>query len=367
MRFSEQLRGRSIHERLGPQVGFQHNRETGAFHTPPGLPQGARYGHAFNPPQFPPNGGEGPTMFVPTTGGTAPGPQPYGGAPVIAGYDPLQALEQRLQATLTSSIQGGIREYMQAPGHGAPPQTAPPVLIRPEARYGAPPGVAPPAAHFPPQVPGATLGGIPPPPFAPPPAYPVQTALPPAAFYFGGPAPAPPTSAGPFPRTGFDYARLSQVTAPMPTGPRQSTFPGHFVPVQPPKPLLVDDFLTVNAANAQWTTGAPFDILCPMRMAHFAAMAAARVNKPGQPFLETGTGTRRSAGTARGPRGPRYDRCFTWFNTGACANGAACLYVKGHKPCPCGDTRVHAPGACPNNPNRRADGPAANNNPDHAG
>jgi hypothetical protein len=55
----------------------------------------------------------------------------------------------------------------------------------------------------------------------------------------------------------------------------------------------------------QWTTGASSDILCPMRMAHFAAMAASRANKSGQSFLDSGNANKRSAGNSRGPRGPR--------------------------------------------------------------
>jgi hypothetical protein len=105
----DQLRGRSVRERLGPQVGFNHNPETGAFHTPPGLPPGAGYGHAPTAPLFPLPGENAPELFVPTTGGFAPGPQAPGGALVAPNPDPLQALAATLQANLAHSIQAGIR------------------------------------------------------------------------------------------------------------------------------------------------------------------------------------------------------------------------------------------------------------------
>jgi hypothetical protein len=313
-------------------------------------------------------------MFVPTTGGVAPGPQAFGMASTPPNPDPLQALAATLQANLAQSIQAGIQEYMQAQG-GAP--VPPPVAaapIRPEAHYGAPPGLVPPVAPVPP------MGGILPPAFGPPPAYHAPMPPPPAAPYAGAPVPAPPPAVGgPLPRTGFDTTRLQMPGAPVPPAPRQSTFAAPFVLIQPPKPLLIDDFLTVNAVHAlksapnrllfynttgsisfqpdmtgvsakkincpdlpawlkaseriktallqlgaiqgpdydwyqdscmtllldpkcggngwpfetfmefdnahrlqQWTTGASFDILCPTRMAHFAAMAASRANKSGQ-------------------------------------------------------------------------------------
>ena len=100
-------------------------------------------------------------------------------------------------------------------------------------------------------------------------------------------------------------------------------------------------------------------------MANFAAMAAAKSVKSAQSFPDTGTGSRRTGGPTRGKGQPR---CFTWWNTGACAEGANCKFAKGHKPCPCGDTREHAPSTCPNNPNRAAaiTGGAAGA-PNHAG
>ena len=91
----------------------------------------------------------------------------------------------------------------------------------------------------------------------------------------------------------------------------------------------------------QWSTGAAFDAICPLRMANFAAMAAAKNVKTAQSFPEAGTGARRNGGATRGKGQPR---CFTWWNTGRCADGADCKFAKGHKPCPCGDTR---PGARP--------------------
>jgi hypothetical protein len=188
------LHGRSVHERLGPQLGFNHNPDTGAFHTPPNLPQGAGYGHA---PTAPPIGGNGHALFVPTPGGVASGPQAPSGAPAAPDTDPLQALAATLQANLAQSIQAGIQQYMQAQG-GPPP---PPVPIRPEAHYGAPPGLAPPVPQAPPPGMGHTMGGIQPPAFAPPPAY--HTAP-----YAGAPIHPPQAFGGPYPRTGFDFNRL---------------------------------------------------------------------------------------------------------------------------------------------------------------
>jgi hypothetical protein len=155
------LQGRSVHERLGPQLGFRHNSETEAFQTPHNPPQGAGYGHA---PTAPPIGGNGPALFVPTPGGVAPGPQAPGGAPATPDPDPLQALAATLQANLAQSIQAGIQQYMQA--QGAP--TPPPDPIRPEAHYCALPGLAPPVPQAPPPGLGHMMGGIPPPAFAPP-------------------------------------------------------------------------------------------------------------------------------------------------------------------------------------------------------
>jgi hypothetical protein len=129
----------------------------------------------------------------------------------------------------------------------SPPPLAP-VPLRPEPQYAAPPGLVPPVAPAAPYGLGPLMGGIPQPAFGPPPAY--QMPPPPAAPYAGAPVPAPPVFWGPFPRTGFDYTRLQMPGAPVPPAPRQSTFFAPFVPVQPPKPLLIDDFLTVNAVHA---------------------------------------------------------------------------------------------------------------------
>ena len=148
-------------------------------------------------------------------------------------------------------------------GQGAiPPQpAAPPGPIRHEAHYFAPSVGAPPVTHYGPplvapvplQASGSMMGGVPPPAFAPPPAYNVA-AHPPAPPFGGAPGPALPAYGGPFPRTGFtgpgfDFSRL-HAPAPAPPGPPPSTFPSSFVPVQPHKRLLIDDFLTVNALNA---------------------------------------------------------------------------------------------------------------------
>jgi hypothetical protein len=73
---------------------------------------------------------------------------------------------------------------------------------------------------------------------------------PPAAPYAGASGPVPPAFGGPFPRTGFDSTRLQMPGAPVPPAPRQCTYAAPFVPVQPPKPLLIDDLLTVNAVHA---------------------------------------------------------------------------------------------------------------------
>jgi hypothetical protein len=118
----------SIHERLGPQPGFQHNSETRAFHTPPDLPPGAGYGHAPSAPIFPPTSGNGPALFVPTPGGVAFGPQAPGWGSVASDLDPLQALAANLHANLAQSIQAGIQQYLQA--QGGAPAAPPPRLPR---------------------------------------------------------------------------------------------------------------------------------------------------------------------------------------------------------------------------------------------
>jgi hypothetical protein len=140
-----------------------------------------------------------------------------------------------------------MREFMQnIEAQRQPPapmaSVAPPGPIRPQAHYGAPLGAQfapqrPPAAPGYMPAPAPPMGGFPAAPFAPPPAYP--PAAPPPAYG--------PTAAGPFPRTGFDFTRLQ---APAPQGDWPSTFLSPFVPVQPHKPLLIDDLLTVNAVNA---------------------------------------------------------------------------------------------------------------------
>jgi hypothetical protein len=170
----------------------------------------------------------------------------------------LQSRVDELQASLTSV------------GLGAPPQLMPPVgpvsPVRPVAQYAAAPVSAPHA--FAPYVPppGVSLPLVAPGSLAPPsqvggaplPGAPPQYVFQPGAFapqsaYFnpftadGGPAPP---AVGPFPRTGFH-------PGPRPTGPgarRASTFPpqsssfaDEFVHVQPAKPLMIDDFLSVNA------------------------------------------------------------------------------------------------------------------------
>jgi hypothetical protein len=386
----DQLRGRSAHEWLGPQVGFNHNPETGAFHTPPGLPPGAGYGHAPTAPQFPLVGENAPGMFVPTTTGSWGGSRSPKSGP-SAGISRQSLVNP-----------GWHSELHAGPGgcHCPSPRRPGPFLV----------GTAvccPPRTGSPSRTVGSPLrfrsldGGRPTARIWPPPCVP-DAPGPPAAPYAGAPVPAPPAFGRPFPRTGFDYTRLQMPGAPAPPAPRQTTFSAPFVPVQPPKPLLIDDFLTVYAVHAlksapnrllfdnttgsisfqpdmtgvsakkikcpdlpallkaseriksallqlgaiqgpdydryqdscmtllldpkcggngwpfetfmefnnahrlqQWTTGASFDILCPMRMAHFAAMAASRANKSGQSFLDSRNANKRSAGGSRGPRGPR--------------------------------------------------------------
>jgi hypothetical protein len=94
------------------------------------------------------------------------------------------------------------------------------------------------------------MGGIPQPAFGAPPAYHAAMPPPPAGPYAGAPGPVPPAFGGPFSRMGFNFIRLQMPGAPAPAAPRQSTYAALFVPVQPPKPLLIDDFLTVNAMHA---------------------------------------------------------------------------------------------------------------------
>jgi hypothetical protein len=130
----DQLRARSMHERLGPHPDFRHDPENGAFHTPPGLPHGAGYGHAPSASQLPHTGGNIPTIFVPTTGGVAPGPHVAGGALAAPDPDPLQALAATLHANLAQFIQAGIRDYMQARVGGPVPPPRAPAPVRPEAQ-----------------------------------------------------------------------------------------------------------------------------------------------------------------------------------------------------------------------------------------
>ena len=421
MYFADSLLGRRpVQERLGPL----NSHPVGGFHTP----QAAGYGHAnFEPPIQQHTG----HTFVPTSAGVLPGP-------------PVSTPEDVRLHQLKEAVKGG-REYFERLQTQIDSFNTPaPGPIRPQAQYAAPGG----APQFGPYraPPGPPVQAPPAPqaaPFEMPPLYwgGPQVGFQQAAF---GPPPAyAPPAPGPIPRTGFDHSRLQ---AAAPQGQRHSTYPAPFVPVQPAKPLLISEFLTISAVNAlkgaphkllidgstgsisvqpdmsgvstkkikcpdilawikaseriksallqigaiqgpdydqyqescmtlvldtkcgghgwaldvflefdnnhrikQWATGAPMDKICPLTMANFAAMAAAKTNKSAQSFPEAGTGTRRS-GAPKGGRGQL--RCFTWWNTGTCARGANCQFVKGHKPCPCGSTREHAPGSCPDNPNR---------------
>jgi hypothetical protein len=282
----DQLRGMSVHERLGPHVGFNHNPETGAFHTPPGLPPGAGYGHAPTAPLFPLPGEMPLDCLFPQPGGLPPVHRLLGGLQLPRIRTPCKRWQPPSKLTWHTQSKQAFGTICRPRGGPLSPPTLPrslsgrncrccPPRTGSPSRTGSPPRSRSPDGGYP------TAGICP-----PPPAY--QMPPPPAAPYAGAPVPAPPVFGGPFFRTGFDYTRLQMPDAPVPPAPRQR--------------------------NAN----------------------------------------KRSAGNSRGPRGPRSLRCFTLHNTGACADGAACPYVKGHKPCPCGDTRVHAPGACLNNPRRNA-------------
>ena len=423
--FPDSLMGRRpVFERLGPFLGTNPVHEFRGFHTPPVHTAG--YGPAGY--HSPDNG----HTFVPTSAGTLPGP-PVNFAHTDDRLHQLQEAVKGLQnqiAAFANPPQGPIRPQAQYAAPGGGPQFGP---YNPPLPPGPPPATA--AVELPPLFYGGPQVGFQPAAFAPPAAY----AQPPQ---------------GPIPRTGFNHARLQA-----PPGPRQSTYPAPFVPIQPARPLLISEFLTVTAVNAlkgashkllidnatgsltvqpdmsglttkkikcpdilawmkaseriksvliamgaiqgpdydsyteschtlmldptcgghgwslevflefdnahrlkQWTTGAAFDVICNLLMANFAAMAAAKTNKPAQTFLDSGTGSRRT-GDAKGSRGT--PRCYTWWNKGSCDKGPTCAFAKGHK-CPCGSTRVHAPGSCPDKPSRAAaTGDAAA--PDHAG
>jgi hypothetical protein len=92
----------------------------------------------------------------------------------------------------------------------------------------------------------------------------------------------------------------------------------------------------------------------PCAVAHFAAMAAQTKLKTSSPFLDSaGSGQKRPRAKtsglvpARAPKG----RCFTYHNTGQCPDGSACSWAATHHCKYCSDSRAHAHGTCPSNPN----------------
>ena len=423
--FQDSLLGRRpVQERLGPQL---NTSQMGGFYTP----TAAGYGHGeYAPPGQQYNN----HAFVPTSAGIFPGPTVNNPddvrlhqlkEAVKGGREYFEKLQNQIDA-FNNPTPGPIRPQAQYAAPGGAPQFGPynPPTYPPQVRQ-TPQQAAP--FEMPPLVWGGPQVGFQQAAFAPPPAY------------------GPPHQ-GPIPRTGFDHSRLQTAAPP---GPRQSTYPGHFVPIQPAKPLLIAEFLSVNAVNAlkgapqkllidnstgsitvqpdmsgtttkkikcpdilawikasdriktallqigaiegpdydrykescytlnldpkcgghgwpldvflefdnahrlkQWSTGAAFDNICNLMMANYAAMAAAKTTKTAQSFPESGTGSRRTSGGGKGGRDNT--RCFTWWNTGQCSQGADCPFARGHKPCPCGSTRAHAPGSCPDKPNRAA-------------
>jgi hypothetical protein len=100
----------------------------------------------------------------------------------------------------------------------------------------------------------------------------------------------------------------------------------------------------------QWTTGGDFDLICPMRMAHFAAMSANAKLRPS--FLDSGAGSKRARAAtssrvtpSRAPKG----HCYVYHNTGACSK-ANCEFATSHRCSFCNGGHAHAPGTCPSNP-----------------
>jgi hypothetical protein len=462
-------RRRSVHECLGPplaDLGFvppaaSNPNAVGisaGFANPKMAPPRSDLGYNGAPPvaAVPPYGAGPASGGPPDLADLAPPPQFADMAfandvlnPPAPGVDPTAQAITNLTNTMNFCVIAtmGVRQELRAEnrqlqnrvdelqasltnvGIGAPPQTVAPVdsvpPVRPVAQYAAaavsaahafapymaPPGaLVPPYAHVslapPSQVGGGPLPGAPPQYMFQPGAF-----APPSAYYNpftpdGGPAPP---AGGPFPRTGFHPGPAR------PTGPgacRPSMFslpsslaPDEFAPVQPAKPLLIDDFLSVNALNAlkmapnkllvdpfggsillqpasdmsgtmstkkakcpdlpawlkaseriktalvsmgairgpdydrysdscltllldpkcggngwafdiffefdnahriqQWSTGAAFEHICPMRMAHFAAMAAQPKLKTSSPFLDSaGSGQKRSREGTNRAQGP---------------------------------------------------------------
>jgi hypothetical protein len=374
----------------------------------------------------------------------------------------------------------------QAPALPVPPaaSVAPFAPVRPVAQHV---GAAPAVPQFAPYV-AAPVGGPasqpyvsvapagPPPPAPPaPPVYVYQqTAFAPQPSYynpFSGGCAAPAPAGVPFPRTGFHPgpSRAAPQLASTSVFPSSFASPSAdaFVPVQPAKPLLIDDFLSVNALHAlkvaphklmidpsgggifvqpdmsgvsskktkcpdlsawlkafekikaallalgairgpdydryvdscmtllldpkcggngwgfeiflefdnahrirQWSTGAAFDVICPMRMAHFAAMAAHAKLSASPSFPYSGAGQRRpratASGASRGSVGK--GRCYNYHNHGQCARSVSCPWATTHSCKYCFDARPHAPATCSSNPNNGPrEPPAPGTGRNHAG
>lgn len=264
---------RNVHDRLGPIPPINNQPNVYAAFV-------GGNGNGQDPfPFMPLDMSNGPSHFVPTAGGYVPGPPvssvppvPSMAAPlppfVPLGYDP--SLDRNLRML---DVMQGMQDQMQqmqremlvmrhgnatVPASVSPappivpgPPPAPPGPIRPQVQYAAPVG-APQFARFVPAPPSGyapRLSAAPPLPPMPPAGFPGHSIL--GAPPMGGPAAPFAAPGGPFPLTGgaFDYPRLQ---APAPVGLRPDTFS----PVQPSKPLLIEDFLTVNIVKAL-QNGAP--------------------------------------------------------------------------------------------------------------
>jgi hypothetical protein len=84
----------------------------------------------------------------------------------------------------------------------------------------------------------------------------------------------------------------------------------------------------------QWHTGSAFDVICPLRMAHFAAMSASSKLTP--TFLGDSGGTKkrtRSAPFSRAgkPAKAPPNSCYVYNNTGHCAKFAECKFTATRK------------------------------------
>jgi hypothetical protein len=506
----------SIHDRLGPRPqepgftnpGFPSGADNGVAGVTFPVLDHTLSGYGTPPPNL--NSQTVTGGFVATTTPPpAPAPAPFYpdySATAFAngvlnltgpGVDPNAQLIQTLnqfQAYMTQveACQTSLETELEAKKRSTGPLASLPGLTRFVPQYASAPSLAPPAfaPYMAPQGMGQSFpsftqplssgymanpapsaayqpagGPTSVPPFAPPSAYqpsvgpfPAPPApVPPQPFYHpyaGGVGIAP--NGGAFPRTGFSAPPGEHGAVPV---RRSNTFhpPTHtssagFIPIQPAKPLLIDDFLPFYALHAlkaapgklmvdprgqslfvptdlsgvgtkklkcpdlpawlkasdknksalitmgaiqgpdydryfdswmtllldpkcggngwsleiffdfdnahrlqQWQTGSAFDVICPLRMAHFAAMSANSKLTPSTFLGNSGNSKKRgprAATTSRAGKPARAppQHCYQYNNTGHCSKMEGCQFASTHKCISCNGTHKHAPGTCPNNP-----------------